>query len=181
MSREDKKFMKILQKGAKLRNGHYDVPLPFKDPFVNLSHNRYRATQRFSYLEKKFGKNDQFKEDYIRFMKDIIAKSYARKSTIGTASRKTWYLPHYGVYHPNKSGKIRVVFDFSAHYKGRCLNRELLSGSDQIVGVLLRNREEQIVVMGDIEAMFHQVKVSKDQCSFLNFFYGGTIVTLIRR
>ena len=48
--------------------------------------------------------------------------------------------PHHGVYHPNKPGKIRVVFDLSADYKGRCLNRELLSGRDltnQIVRVLL--------------------------------------------
>ena len=36
MSKEDKKFMKILQEGTKLRNGHYQVPLPFKDPYVNL-------------------------------------------------------------------------------------------------------------------------------------------------
>ena len=27
MSREDQKFMKILQEGTKLRNGHYQVPL----------------------------------------------------------------------------------------------------------------------------------------------------------
>ena len=140
MSREDQKFMKILQEGTTLRNGHYQVPLPFKEPYVNLPNNRYQAMQRFSYLEKKFSKNDQFKEDYIRFMKDIIAKGYARKSTTEAASGKTWYLPHHGVYHPNKPGKIRVVFDLSADYKGRCLNRELLSGRDltnQIVRVLL--------------------------------------------
>ena len=123
---------------------------------------------------EKFSKNDYFSEDYISFMKDIIAKVYARKSTTEATSGKTWYLPHYGVYHPNKPGKIRVVFDLSADYKGRCLNRELLSGPDltnQIVGVLLRFREEQIAVMGDIEAMFHQVKVPKDQCSFLKFLW----------
>ena len=174
MSREDQKFMKILQEGTTLRNGHYQVPLPFKEPYVNLPNNRYQAMQRFSYLEKKFSKNDQFKEDYIRFMKDIIAKGYARKSTTEAASGKTWYLPHHGVYHPNKPGKIRVVFDLSADYKGRCLNRELLSGPDltnQIVGVLLRFREEQVAVMGDIEAMFHQVKVPKHQCSFLKFLW----------
>ena len=28
-----------------------------------------------------------------------------------------------------------------------------------------------MAVMGDIEAMFHQVKVSKDQCSFLKFLW----------
>ena len=59
---------------------------------------------------KKLSKNDQFKEDYIRFMKHIIAKGYARKSKTKAASGKTWYLLHHGVYHPNKPGKIRVVF-----------------------------------------------------------------------
>ena len=56
----------------------------------------------------------------------------------------------------------------------RYLNRELLSGLDltnQIVGVLLRFREKQIAVMGDTESMFHQVKVPKDQCSFLRFLW----------
>ena len=111
MSREDHKFMEILQEGTKLRNGHYQVPLPFKYPCIDLANNRHQARQRFSYLEKKFSKNDQFREDYIRFMKDIIAKGYARKSTTKAASGKTWYLPHHGVYHPNKPGKIRAVFD----------------------------------------------------------------------
>ena len=66
------------------------------------------------------------------------------------------------------------MFDLSANYKGKYLNSELLSGPDltsQIVGVLLRFREEKIAVMGDIEAMFHQMKVPKDQCSFLKFLW----------
>ena len=81
--------------------------------------------------------------------------------------------PHHGIYHPNKPGKIGVVFDLSADYKG-CLNRELLSEADltnKIVGALLRFREEQIAVMGDIEAMYHQVKVPKDQCRFPKFLW----------
>ena len=166
MSREDQKFMKIQQEGAKLRNGHYQVPFPFKDPCVNLPNSRYQVRQRFSYLEKKFSKNDKYKEDYISFMKNIIVKGYARRSTTKVASGKTWYLSHHVVYHPNKPGKIRVVFNLSADCKGRCLNRELLSCLDlanQIVEVLLRFREEKIAVMGYIEAMFHQVKVPKDQ------------------
>ena len=74
-------------------------------------------------MEKKFSKNDEFKEDYIGFMKDIISKGCARKSVAEAAFGKTWYLTHHGVYHPNKPGKIRVVFDLSADYKRRCLNR----------------------------------------------------------
>ena len=56
MSQKDQKFMKILQEGTKLRSGHYQVPLLFKDPCVNLPHNRYQTRQRLSYLEKKFSK-----------------------------------------------------------------------------------------------------------------------------
>ena len=107
-------------------------------------------------------------------MEEIISKGYARKSTKEEAPGKIWYLPHYGVYHPNKPEKIRVVFDLSADYKGRCINRELLSGPDitnQIAGVLLRFREKQVAVMGDIEAMFNQVKVPDDQCSFFRFLW----------
>ena len=53
MSREDQKFMKILQGGTQLINGHYQVPLPFRDLCVNLPNNRYQARQRFSYLDKQ--------------------------------------------------------------------------------------------------------------------------------
>ena len=83
-------------------------------------------------MKRTFDKNDKFKADYIRFMKEIIAKGYARKSTMAAAPGKTWsiYLPHHGVYQPNKPGKTRVVFDLSAEYKGTCLKKELLPGPD---------------------------------------------------
>ena len=74
-------------------------------------------------------------------MKNIIAKVYTRKSMTEAAPRKTWSLPHHGAYHSSKSGKIRVAFNPSADYKGKCLNRQLLSGTDltnQTVGVLSR-------------------------------------------
>ena len=148
--------------------------MPFKYPYVNLPNNRYQAKPRFSYMKKNFSKNDQFKEAYIRFMKDIIAKGYARKSATKAASGKTWCLLHHGIYHPNKPGKIRAVFDVSVDYKGRCLNRELLSGPDlrkQIVGVLLRFREEQIAVMEDTEAGYFPLeKGSKRSMQLSNIF-----------
>ena len=47
------------------------------------------------------------------------------------------------MYHPNKPGKIRVVFDCSAEFDGGSLNKELLTGPDlinQVVEVLTRFR-----------------------------------------
>ena len=54
MSREDHKFITVLQEGTKLRNGHYQVPFPFKHPCVNFPNNRHQ--KRFSYLEKNTAK-----------------------------------------------------------------------------------------------------------------------------
>ena len=106
-------------------NKHYQIPLPFRNANIQLPNNRYQAWQRLSYLQKKLNKNKEFEKDYVRFMEEIISKRYARKSTKEAAPRKIWYLPHHGIYHPNKPGKIRVVFDLSADCKGRCINREL--------------------------------------------------------
>ena len=162
ISHQDMRFMEILDGGTKLKNGHYQIPLQFKQEDVRLPCNKYQAAQRLSYLKRKFDKNEKFKADYIRFMEGNIAKGYARKSTMTTKPGKTWYLPRREVNHPNKPGKISVVFDLSAKYVGTCLNKELLARTDltkQIIGVLLWLREEHVGVMGDIEAMFHQVKV----------------------
>ena len=54
--------------------------------------------------------------------------------------------------------------------KGHQLTR--LPGSylaNQIVGVLLRSREEPVAVASNIEAMYHQVKIPVEQRSFLRF------------
>ena len=174
MSREDVKSMKIMEDGVKMVNKHYQIPLPFRNPNIQLPNIRYQAWQRLSYLQKRFNKKKEFEKGYLRFMEEIISKRYARKSAREAAPGKIWYLTHHGVYHPKKTGKIRVVYDLSADYKGRCINRELLSGPDvvnQIAGALLRFREKQVAVMGDIEAMFHEVKVPDDQCSFRRFLW----------
>lgn len=72
-----------------------------------------------------------------------------------------------------------VVFDCSAEYRNYCLNKELLQGQDltnQLIGVLLRFRENPIAVMADIESMFYQVHVPEKYHHYLRF-YGGQMVS----
>ena len=88
-------------------------------------------------------------------------------------SGKTWYIPHQGVYHPSKPGKIRVISDCSSEFQGKSINRKLLSGPDlknQIIGIMKKFREEKITFMADIQAMYHQVLAPDDQQTFLKFF-----------
>ena len=75
-----------------------------------------------------------------------------------------WYIPHHGIYHLKKSHKIRAVFDCSAKYEGVSLTDYLLQGpelTNASVGVLCQFRMEQIVMMCNIEQMFHHFKVNE--------------------
>jgi len=87
---------------------------------------------------------------------------------------QVWYIPHHGIYHTKKPNKIRVVFDCSAKFGGTSLNDKLLQGPDltnRLVGVLTRFRQEPIAFLSDIDAKFHQVRVSEGQQDFLRFLW----------
>ena len=96
------------------------------------------------------------------------------KQEMNRLERYIWYIPHHGVTHPSKPGKVRVVFNCSAEFGGTSLNKQLIAGPDltnQLVGVLTRFREEHIAYMADIEAMFHQVRVPENRRSLLRLLW----------
>ena len=96
------------------------------------------------------------------------------ETAIHSIQEKTWYLQHHGFKNASKSGKVRIVFDCSANHGGTFLNNKLLSVPDltnQLAGVLIRFRTEEVAFMGDIEAMYYQVQVPKEQRSVLRFFW----------
>ncbi|KAL7838309.1 hypothetical protein AOLI_G00267130 [Acnodon oligacanthus] len=55
-------------------------------------------------------------------------------------------------------------------WQGTTLNGQLLRGPDitsTLLGVIIRFRQEELAVMADVEAMFHQVKVPNDDADLL--------------
>ena len=95
---------------------------------------------------------------------------------------KIWYLPHHAVITDKKREKVRIVFDCSSKYKGQSLNDKIMQGPDlnnRLIHVLLRFRLHQFAVMGDIESMYHQVKIptgDKDALRFLWFNEDGNVI-----
>ena len=107
-------------------------------------------------------------------MEELVSKCYAKKTDIKPDNGKLWYLPHHGVKHPSKPGKVRIVFNCSTNYRGASLNRNLLSGPDlinQLIIILMRFRTKEVAFMGDIEAMFYEVKVPDSQRSFFRYLW----------
>lgn len=102
-------------------------------------------------------------------------KGYAKRvpeDELDIDDKPLWYLPHHPEFNPNKPGKTRVVFDCAAKFGGMSLNDQLVSGPDltnSIMGVLTRFCQEQVALAADVEAMFHQVRVSPDDYDAFRF------------
>ena len=114
-------------------------------------------------------------------MQNLISNGQAEKvidSGEISVKNSVWYIPHHGVYHPQKPDKIRVVFDCSASIEGESLNTHLLQGPDltnKLLCVSCRFRKEPIAVMCDIEQIFYQIRVTnRDHRDYLRFLWWDT-------
>jgi len=151
LSQEDRHFLQIMETETHQRvDGHYEMPLPFKKEEAIFQNNRDLAVNRLKHLKKRLKSDQNYRKDYQDFMQNIISNGHAERvpeNELAINDGHTWYVPHHGVYHPKKPGKIRVVFDCSAMYKGESLNKELLQGPDltnNLIGVLCRFRKEPV-------------------------------------
>ena len=177
-SQNDLNFVTQLKDGVhQLDDGHYQMPLPFKHQNPHLHNNKSLALHRLNQLKRRLKSDSNYATDYAIFMQDIIEKGYAEKIPDNESHPQEGsinYIPHHGVYHPKKPGKLRVVFDCSAKFKGESLNDKLLTGpnlTNALVGVLSRFRQENIAFICDIEAMFHQFRVNPEHRNYLRFLW----------
>ena len=175
---EDRRFNHLLNDGIHINDqGNWEMPLPFKSDDVNLPNNRYQCMKRLQSLTKKLLSNDKLCKDYTEFMQKVLDRNHASRvpeNQIKTAPGKTWYLPHFDVYHSKKPEQIRVVFDCSAVFQNESLNKHLLQGPDwmnALVGVLSRFRKEEVATTCDIEQMFHSFHVNTEHRDFLRFLW----------
>ena len=174
----DKKFLNVLESSIQHRDdGHYEMPLPLKEEGLKLPNNRTLALSRLERLKQRLKRDRKYRDHYEAFMKEMIDKGQAERvpdDELHLTNGRVWYIPHHGVYHPQKPDKIRVVFDASAEFKGESLNRHLLQGPDltnSLNGVLCRFRKEPIAFTCDVEGMFHQVFVNPDYRNLLRFLW----------
>ncbi|XP_038062679.1 uncharacterized protein LOC119733173 [Patiria miniata] len=193
---EDKRARTIMTETVTKVDGHYQVGLPWRYQSRCLPDNRPLAESRLQSLKRRFQRDPSLYEKYKKTLDVYFMKGYAREISssspqgvrpetttdeqlakgVETAitGQTVWYLPHHPVLHPQKPGKLRVVYDCAAKYKGVSLNDQLLQGPDfanNLVGVLTRFREEPVALVADVEAMFHQVKVPDNDSDALRFLW----------
>lgn len=127
--------------------------------------------------------NDNYRKSIEKDIESGYVREVSKEELLATRDARQWYLPHHGVMHPHKPGKLRRVCNAASKYRGISLNDVLVSGPDllqSLVGVLLRFREHAIAVTADIEAMFLQVEVSPEDQPCLRFLWKDTQQSEVR-
>lgn len=172
---EDKTFLHIMNKEfSKEDCNSWVAPLPFRTPRQRLPNNRGQALNRLMSLRRTLIKKPEMKDHFVDFMKKVFRYEHAEPAPTLKKDQECWYLPHFGIYHPQKPGKIRVVFDSSAQHNNISLNDVLLRGPDlknSLLGVLICFRTEPVAVMSDIQQMFHSFLVREDHRDYLRFLW----------
>ena len=173
MSVDDRKALRTMEGSLKKVKGHYQIALPWKNLSPCIPNNRIVAEHRLNLLKKKLLNDKEICKKYCTTMNEYFDKEFAVRvpeEDLDLTDRPVWFLPHHGVFHPQKPEKLRVVFDCSAKYRGTSLNDQLYQGPDltnNLCGVLTRFRQNPVALVADIEAMYHQVLVDpKDQDAF---------------
>ena len=174
-SYDDRFWLNLVSSGCKYISGHYEIPLPLKDINCNLNNSKFTALHRLNSLKKKLSKDEGYFNQYKEFMDNLLVNNYAEIVPANDISKeKVWYVPHFGVYHPDKPDKIRVVFDCACKVNGLALNDLLMPGPDinnLLLGVLLRGRVGIFAYSADIQTMFYQVKVKTEHRDYLRYLW----------
>ena len=98
----------------------------------------------------------------------MVARGVARKISteeMSSYDRPFYYISHHAVLKPeSKSTPCRIVFNSGANFHGHVLNEYFAKGPDMLnnlLGVLMRFREERVAFVGDISKMFHSIEIPR--------------------
>ena len=192
MSRNDEISLSFMQKTITFNKetGHYQVPLPFlygrsktEETYSKLD-TYTQAMSRHNNMRKQFTSKPWLRKGSFAQVSELLDKNYA---TVVDAKELLkpftgCFLPNLIVLHPDKPGKFRLCQDGRAKVSGdvgtdrkwHSLNDYLHKGPDllnNLVGHLVRFRENRYVLVGDVKDFFYRVEVHPNDTKFLRFLW----------
>ncbi|KAH9630335.1 hypothetical protein HF086_004468 [Spodoptera exigua] len=159
------------------KTGRYIVRIPFKnDTEPTFEGSREVALRRFYAIERRLSRDPDLRSQYSEFMSDYLESGHMSLVPSEDMGQGKYYLPHHCVLRPHStSTRLRVVFDASAKdLHSRSLNDTQLIGpklQPNILELLLRFREPNIVFMADARQMYRQIVLSSDQRDYQRIFW----------
>ena len=178
-SQEDADVIKLWDRETKVVDGRYQVPPPWKDR-TPIPNNMESAKRSLEGLIKRLKKKNCL-ERYDKEMNVLLEKGFVEivpEDEVNRDDGRVNYLSHHDVVKPSKPDKLRPVFNAAQKYKGtgKSMNDRFFQGPDllnKLIAVLIRFRQHDIAIQGDIEAMYHQVALPPDDYDCFRFLWKG--------
>ena len=172
----ENKFVRSLSETTSLVDGRIQVKMPWKETGPPEKSNYDIALKRMHSTEKSLrGKNctDVVAEE----VRKLVDQEFVKKVPPDDVdhAKPEWYLPLQAVFTPEKTTKVRLVFDSSCEgHDGLSLNDRLEKGPNyinDIPNVLAAWRWDDIAYSGDVRKMFNQILVHPDDQVFHRFVW----------
>ena len=104
-SREDRAAFKKMKNSVKMVEGHFQLPLLWKEEGFKLPSIRKMLEKRLESLRKRLSKDKNLHKRYMEVMEGYIQKGYAELADAEEDSKAVeWFLPHFPIF---KSAKTR--------------------------------------------------------------------------
>jgi len=161
-SLQEERELALIESGLSHEEGQWTATYPWiRDP-KELPDNYTSALSMMKSLERRLTKHTEHSQVYQDQIQDMIDRGVAEKldqDELSTYTGPVYYLSHHEVLKPDsESTPCRIVFNSSSKFKGHVLNEYWAKGPDlmnNLLGVLVRFRENCVAVAGDIRKMYH--------------------------
>ena len=171
LSQIEREEKALIEESAKKVSDQWMIPYPWEKDPKSLPDNKYQAVKRLELMERRLGKKPDQATAYDNQMKEMETVKFARKLSkeeMENYKGPVHYISHHAVVRPEKkSTPVRIVFNSSSVYQGHKLNDYWKKGPDllnNLFGVVLRFREKEVAISGDISKMYHRVLIpERDQ------------------
>ncbi len=168
MTPEKQKGLKLIEGSCYLEKKKWTVNYPWQKNPQLLPNNYSQVLKKMESAERRLSKQPDHAESYDEQMKekeDQEMKLFRKltKDEIEEWKGPVHYVAHHAVVRPEKkSTLVQIVFNSSESYNGHILNKYWYKGPDllnNLFGVILRFREKEVAVVGDIAKMYHVVAI----------------------
>ena len=171
LSQVEREEAEVISRSCQKIGQQWMIPYPWKKDPNLLPDNKSLALKRLETTERRLKSNPDQAKTYDEQMTEMVKMDFCRKLSeddVKNYKGPVHYIPHHAVIRPEKkSTPVRIVFNSSSVFQGHKLNDYWMKGPDllnNLFGVVLRFREREVAVVGDISKMYHRILVpERDQ------------------
>ena len=171
---KENKFIKSIADSTEIVDGKVQVRMPWSEDGPPKESNYDVAYQRMLSSEKTF-KRKNCLEDVQDEIQKLLEQEFIVEIKQVDHNVPEWYLPMQAVLTPDRTTKLRLVYDASAKgQNGKSLNDHLEKGPNYInslPNVLMAWRFDQVAYSGDMGKMVNQVRIHPDDQVFHRFLW----------